>query len=99
MPGGTSYANDGMGRDKYIGINNGGLSCDNGVQCAPLLGAFNEKKKSDFLDHSLAHIPSRIQIIKVMVEEEILISLDLTEDSIHQIALQNTRKVFKINCE
>jgi len=48
-----------MGRDKYIGINNGGLSCDNGVQCAPLLGAFNEKKKSDFLDHSLAFIPSK----------------------------------------
>ena len=59
VPGGTSYATDGYGRDKYIGINNGGLSCENGVSLNPLLGTFMEKKKSDFKDHSLAHIPSK----------------------------------------
>jgi hypothetical protein len=48
-----------MGRDQYIGIDNGGLSCVNGVSLAPKHGAFGEKKKSDFLDHSLAHIPSK----------------------------------------
>jgi len=48
-----------VGRDTYIGINNGGLSCTNGVSIAPNLGAFSEKRKSDFLDKSLAHIPSK----------------------------------------
>ena len=55
----SHYKPDGIGRDGYINYDNGGLYLSYNADLQPQWGTFMEKKKSDMLDKSLCHIPTK----------------------------------------
>ena len=59
QPKSLHYTMDGFGRDTYIGFDQGGLMRSYEAARAPHRGLFEEKRRVDLNEKSLARIPSK----------------------------------------